>query len=207
MMCGAFKPVAIALCVSSPVLLHFAILSDRPALAACLSALFAVAMLWQRLTPPLRVALLGIALLACLWAALSETAALNLVYIAPVAIYMAVGAVFGRTLLPGREPLVCRIARLDRGGTLPDDLAAHARAVTWAWTLLLIAFIVVSIALALFGTPETWSWFNNVWAFVLMASLFAGEYVFRLVRFRHYQHNNPLRVAMLMARHAPELLG
>ena len=64
----------------------------------------------------------------------------------------------------------------------------------------------MSIVLALFGTPEAWSWFNNVWAFVLMALLFVGEYIFRLFRFRHYRHNNPLRVAMVMARHAPELL-
>ena len=206
MMRGAFKPVAITLGVSSPLLLHFAILSDRPALAACLSALLGVAMLWQRLTPRLRIPLLGLALLACIWATLNETAALNFVYIAPVAIYMAVGAVFGRTLLPGREPLVCRIARLDRGEILPDDLASHARGVTWAWTLLLLALTIVSIGLSLFATPEVWSWFNNVWAFVLMASLFAGEYIFRLIRFRHYRHNNPIRVALLMARHAPELL-
>jgi len=203
---SVFKTTALALGIASPLLMHFAILGSHATLAACLTATLAILMLWPSVPARLRVGFLALALLVCLAATFSEAAALSLVYVAPVAVYVAVGALFGRTLMPGREPLVCRIARLDRGGELPDDLARYARGVTWAWTALLTAFTVVSIMLALFGTPQAWSWFNNVWAFVLMAALFAGEYGYRLIRFRHYPHSNPLRVALLMARNAPELL-
>jgi len=187
-------------------LLHLALLSDRPALAAACTLLVGLLVLWKRVATVLRWPLLGLALLICAAAALSDAAALGMVYVAPVVIYLCVGMLFGRTLVGEREPLVARIARLDRGDVLPDDLARHARGVTWAWTLLMAFLILTSVALALFGTPHAWSWFNNVWTFVLIGGLFLGEYAYRLLRFRHYPHNSPLHVARLMVRNAPELL-
>lgn len=200
------KRMAVLLGLCSPLLLHLALLADRPALAAACTLLLALLALWSRVAPALRLPLLGLTVLICVGTALNDSAALGMVYIAPVAIYVAVGVVFGRTLLAGREPLVARIARLDRGGALPEDMVGYVRGVTWAWALLMVCLTVVSIALALYGTPQAWSWFNNVWALILIAVLFAGEYCFRLLRFRHHAHNSPLRVAYLMARNAPELL-
>lgn len=200
------KPVVVALGLSSPFLLHLALLSDRPALAATLTVSLTLLVLWRRAAPALRWMLLVPMIAACAAAAFLPTAALWTVYAAPVLIYGGVGALFGRTLMAGRKPLVARIARLDRGGTLPDDLARYARGVTWAWTLLMALLATLSVSLAVYGTPQTWSWFNNVLALMLIAGLFLGEYAYRLLRFRHYPHNSPLHVARLMVRNAPQLL-
>ena len=200
------KPAAVALGVASPLVLHYTILGSHAVAAACMTALFALAVLWKSIAPAARWRLVLLTGLACVAAMSNNAAALGLVYAVPVALYLLIGTVFGRTLLPGREPLVCRIARLDRGGSLPGDLARYARAVTWLWTLVMGAFAAASLALAVYGTPPMWSWFNNVWMPAFTIVLFIGEYVFRLVRFRHYPHNNPLRVVTLMVRHAPELL-
>ena len=54
-------------------------------------------------------------------------------YAAPhAAIYLALLALFGRTLRPGHEPLITRFARRVHG-TLPPQLAAYTRRLTIAW--------------------------------------------------------------------------
>lgn len=110
-----------------------------------------------------------------------------LLFAPPVIINGMLAAVFAASLRPGQEPLIAVFASFEHD-TLPSDLMRHARLITWCWALLLAAIAIVALALAVWATMETWSLFVNVVGYVLIGSLFAGEYVYRRVRYRHYRH-------------------
>jgi uncharacterized membrane protein len=110
-----------------------------------------------------------------------------LLFAPPVLINGALAAVFAASLRAGREPLIGVFARLEHV-KLPPDLARHARLITWCWALLLAAIAIVSLALAAWAPMEIWSLFVNVVGYLLIGILFAGEYVYRRVRFRQYRH-------------------
>jgi len=126
----------------------------------------------------------------------------NLLYPVPsVIVYAALTWLFGRTLVTGREALVTRLARHVHG-TLPDDITAYTRQVTWAWCLLFGAMAFASLLLFALGRLETWSLFVNVLTFPLIAGMFVVEYAYRLLRFRTFSH-----VSLLTAVRAFHELG
>lgn len=172
---------------------HWAMASGRPpGLGAALAvAPVVAASLWLALRTR-RAGWVGLAsiLAVVLLAALAWRTApsVNLLYPVPsVIVYGALTWLFGRTLAPGREALVTRIARRVHG-TLPDDITAYTRQVTWAWCLLFGAMALASLLLFVFGPLETWSLFVNVLTFPLIAGMFAVEYAYRLLRYRSFSH-------------------
>lgn len=92
---------------------------------------------------------------------------------------------FGRTLQPGREALITRVARYVHG-TLPDEVAAYTRRVTWAWCVFFAGTIVVSAFLFMMAPLTVWSLFANVLNLPLLASMFFGEYAWRRLRHPHF---------------------
>ncbi len=54
--------------------------------------------------------------------------------------------------------------------------------------MLLAAMAIAALALAALATLDTWSLFVNVVSYALIARAFAGEYLYRRLRFRHYRH-------------------
>jgi uncharacterized membrane protein len=121
----------------------------------------------------------------------------------PVIIYLALGAWFGRTLLPGREPLISQFASLERG-QLEPVLARYTRRLTAVWTAFFAAMAVLSAALALLADGETWSFFTNGLNYGLMAVLFFGEYIYRRVRYSEFRHASlPRMIRMLVTAGRP----
>ena len=171
-----------------PLSLHYAILF-APAWPARVNAaaLALAALLWAIAEARTSVSLVATALIVLLGGVVAYMPQL-LLFAPPVILNAAAAALFGASLRAGHEPLISRFARRARGGMLPLDLAAHARLVTWLWTLLLAGMAFVAAGLALWAPLELWSLFTNVVAYVLIAALFIGEYVYRRLRFRHYQH-------------------
>jgi uncharacterized membrane protein len=90
---------------------------------------------------------------------------------------------FGRTLVPGKEAFITRLARQVRG-TLPPELETYTRRLTLAWCGFFAAQLAVSALLLVFATLQTWSLFINVLNWPLLALMFAGDYFYRLIRFR-----------------------
>ncbi|MBC7802422.1 MAG: hypothetical protein H7Y16_00985 [Candidatus Parcubacteria bacterium] len=172
-----------------PLSLHYAIVFATPEWPARVNAAAAVlgALIWA-----LAEGRMAAAARAAAIAALATAAVLHapqvLLFVPPVLINGALAAFFGSSLRAGREPVISAFARLEQGENLPPELARHARAVTWLWTLLLGAIAVVALALALWSPLETWSLFANVVNYALIAALFVGEYLYRRVRFRKYSH-------------------
>jgi uncharacterized membrane protein len=121
----------------------------------------------------------------------------------PIAVNLALCALFGRTLARGREPMIARFARLERGDELPGDLARYTRVLTVLWTAFFAAMASISLGLALWGSTLAWSVFTNVVNYLLIAAFFFGEYVYRRLRFRHYRHLSPLEVVRRLHTYRP----
>jgi uncharacterized membrane protein len=113
------------------------------------------------------------------------------VHAAPVAINLALAAWFASTLRAGREPMITRFARAERG-VLEADLAAYTRALTWVWVALFVAVAMIDAVLAVEGTRVAWLAFTGAGGYLMAAALFLGEWVYRRWRFRHYRHASPL---------------
>jgi uncharacterized membrane protein len=183
----AWGALGVALLLSYPVTAHFARPSTALALLAALVA-YVVASLVVRhplrwLLPPLA----GAAVLVL------EPRADWLLYVPPVAINLALCWLFGRTLVGGRTPLIARFALMEQA-TLTDELSVYTRRLTWLWTLLFAGAALASVVLALSGSRDAWSLFTNLVNYLLVAALFLGEFAYRRVRFRNYQHQPLLQL-------------
>lgn len=92
--------------------------------------------------------------------------------------YALLGVTFGRTLGAGRTPLCSRFAAIVHG-PLPPAVATYTRSVTVAWTVF-FALVVVALVLLYFLAPlRVWSAFANFGVAVLIALMFAVEYLVR----------------------------
>jgi uncharacterized membrane protein len=105
------------------------------------------------------------------------------------AAYLFMLWLFGRTLVRGQEPLITRLSRQLRG-TLPPAMETYTRRLTWAWCLFFAAQLAASALLLKFGTVETWSLFINVLNFPLVGLMFAGDYMYRILRYRHFPQSS-----------------
>jgi uncharacterized membrane protein len=94
---------------------------------------------------------------------------------------------FGRTLIPGRQPLITRLATHVHG-ELPAAIASYTRRVTWAWCVFFAAIVLTSILLFLFAPLPVWSVFNNLLNLPLVVAMYLGEYAWRLWRYPTFSH-------------------
>lgn len=139
---------------------------------------------WVRLT----AAATALALAAL--ATRSATSALGLLYPLPsILIYGTLLWMFARTLAPGREALVTSLARHVHG-TLPDEITAYTRQVTWAWCVFFGSMALTSLLLFVFASLPAWSLFVNVLSLPLIAAMFVAEYVYRVLRYRRFSHSS-----------------
>lgn len=96
--------------------------------------------------------------------------------------YLALFALFGRTLRPGREALVTGLARRVQG-ELAAPVVTYTRNVTVAWCWFLLSQPVLSAILLLTTRAGTWWLFINVVSWMMVAGMLAGEYAYRRRRF------------------------
>jgi uncharacterized membrane protein len=173
--------LVVALLLAYAVLSHVAATTGGSDLAlaawVCLVAPIALALRWST----------GLPIAAALLALLAWVPTEELLKVPPVIIYLALAAWFGRTLLPGRQPIISRFASLERG-ELEPVLARYTRRLTVMWSAFFAVMAVTSAALALFADAESWSLFTNGLNYLLMALLFVGEYAYRRVRYSQYEH-------------------
>ncbi len=104
-----------------------------------------------------------------------------------LAVYTVLLWLFGRTLTPGRQPLVTTLA-IHVHGELPAEIARYTRRVTWAWCVFFVAMALTSMLLFLFAPLPVWSVFNNLLNLPLVVAMYLGEYAWRLWRFPHFSH-------------------
>jgi len=206
------KAIIAVLVGASPVVLHLAIVWSSGPLLALFLALIATGLLLSAARgrlPHWAVALTALGALGMAGFALVDMDAASRVAGAwPILVYLAIAWVFGSTLLPGRTPIIERIARIvDHGDAMPSKLVAYTRFLTWTWTIVPLIMAITSLVLARFASQTAWSLFTNVLSYLGLAVLFFGEYPYRRWRYPDTPHTNPLAVAVRLARNAPELFG
>ena len=150
------------------------------ALATAPIVILVIILLW-RVGSPLWIALGGLgilALLATYWPTLRHNIAL-LYYIQHVGTNLALGALFGRSLLGSRVALVTQFARMAHDGVISETKARYTRQVTVAWTIFFLLTAALSTALFWLAPPMAWSVFANLLSLPLLGLMFAGELFFR----------------------------
>jgi uncharacterized membrane protein len=141
-------------------------------------------------------------------------------------VFLAVAAwLFGRTLLPGAEPLVSRFVRVIEGEarlSLPG-VCRYTRGVTVFWACLLGCMTLLSLLIALFAVPGGWlsvlgimvpaylpgsllEWYPEAGCWTLLAAAFVGEYLFRRWYLRGIPHPSVKRFATQIIRRWPMLM-
>ena len=193
----------ILLGASYPLFAHMAILSARPEMIAASIGLLAILVLFPGLRagrPSAWVLIIAAAFGLYLVARSGQT--LLLLFMPPILLNGFMAWVFGSTLLRGRTPLIERAIILLHGSSsaVTSDMAAYARRLTQAWTMLFVALATINFVLAALASPgglllaaglrpsitiplAAWSLFANVLNYVIVAAMFTVEYQVRLRRF------------------------
>src|SRR4249919_40006 len=198
------------LALAYPLLAHLAGARHDPALAAiALADLGLVVLLHALLQRRIGAWLLLAAIVPGLFALARSHYALLPLLLVPVAIISLVAWTFGRTLRPGRVPLITQIvAALDAvpPAALAPELRRYTRTLTAAWAGLLGTLALVNLVLAMLAVPNgllasvgiappwtvseaQWSWFANILNYGIVAGFFVGEYLVRKRRFPGRYHS------------------
>lgn len=112
-------------------------------------------------------------------------------YTPPLAAFAFMAFFFYRTLRPGVEPLITRVARMEHPD-LPPDIARHTRMLTWAWSLCFVLLFAIALTLVPLLPLELWSRWVHGLGYIVPGALFLGEYVYRHYRFRERAHGSLL---------------
>jgi uncharacterized membrane protein len=198
------------LALAYPLLAHLAGARHDPALAAiALADLALIVLLHALLQRRIGAWLLLAAIVLGLFALARSHDALLPLLVVPVAIISLVAWTFGRTLRPGRVPLITQIvAALDAmpPTALAPELRSYTRTLTAAWAGLLGTLAVVNLVLAMLAVPNgllasvgvtppwtvseaQWSWFANILNYGIVGGFFVGEYLVRKRRFPGRYHS------------------
>lgn len=134
------------------------------------------------------------------------------VLLLPVVINAGMAWFFGRTLLPGRRPLVARAILAFEGEQrlAQPGVSRYARGLTWAWTVLLAAQALAMLACAAGATPngifarlglpapftvpeQRANWYLHLGGFVVIGLFSVVEFAWRHWHLRHLPHDSPRR--------------
>jgi len=121
------------------------------------------------------------------------------------ALYAALAAAFGRTLLPGQVPLCTHWATLVHG-PLPTETLRYTRAVTWVWAVFFTLVAVATVLLYVLVRRSVWSLFVNFLVMPGVVLLFATEFLWRRRSLPNAQHAS-LRDMVRLLSQGPRLLG
>lgn len=140
-------------------------------------------LLWRSSHP----ALTGTGILAMLgglawyWPTLRENIAL-LFFMQHLGTNLALGALFGRSLLGDGEALITQLAKAVHHGELSERKRIYTRHATLAWTLFFLGNALVSAVLWLAAPQAVWSVFANLLSAPLLGAMFIGEHFWRVKR-------------------------
>jgi uncharacterized membrane protein len=190
-----FAAVAAVLYLVYPFAVHWLVDAGRTTLAVTLSAA-ALAGACSALPPGRWRGFAFAAVASVLLVTIVGGLAPLVVYVPPIVINLGLAGFFARTLAQGREPLISRFARIERG-VLDDELQVYTRRLTWIWVGFFLLMAVVSCALAA-GSHAAWLWFTAVGNYVCVAALLVGEYAYRRARFAQYRHASPVELFKLV---------
>lgn len=174
--------------IASSILIHVAVMNRAPlaewlALASLVFVPFSIGLIELRWRAWLAFA----ASCGGLWWLVSVGGGRPLLYLPSVLIPAALCWFFGRTLRAGRQPLIATVALAARPQT-PDYLLQYARRLTQLWTGIFAALCAWDLGLAALGEHAAWSIMANGVNYLVIGAAVGGEYLYRRLRFRDYNH-------------------
>ena len=178
----------VLLTISYPLLVHLAVWLELPAVQILALLVLTVGLLLPGLRQNSRFAwilFLFILIMLCFIAYMDI--AIYLLYVPPVVIPLLLWGIFFRSLLPGEVPLVTAIAEQVRG-TLSTQLRSYTWKVTLMWTIFFAAMALWSALLPWLASLTLWSLFTNFINYIVAASLFIIEFIYRKWRFQSHDH-------------------
>lgn len=179
----------IALIVAYPILVHASLLFALPRLQIVAIIVVLLGVFWSGLLQLRPYPWLGFSALVAAVLALDYWGlTLYLLYLPPILIPLALLVFFGRTLLPGREPLITAIGEAARGPLSPA-MRKYTRSLTQLWCFVFLAMMLWSAILPWLAQPALWSWFTNIVNYGFVSVLFVGEFMLRKKLFP--EHNHP----------------
>lgn len=218
----------VALALAYPLLAHLAGARGDGAWAAVAMADLVLLLLLGPLLErrPWALLLLAACLLGLWWLSLSRYALLPLL-LPPVLFLALVGWFFGRTLRPGRVPLITRMVEAlhgQAGMPMTPGLYRYARRLTVVWAVVLALLALVNLLLALCAVPGgmlvqsgykppltvtdgQWSWFANFLTYGVIGGLFCGEYLWRKRVFPQRPYRSFFHFLQQMAQLGPGFWG
>lgn len=119
------------------------------------------------------------ALLAWLWPQLRHNVPL-LYYLQHLGIHVALGVLFGKSLLGPGEALITRMARRIFAHELSARKVRYTRGVTLAWTVFFFVNALVSTLLFIWAPPAIWSIHANLLTGPLVGVMFLVEHIWRM---------------------------
>ena len=176
--------LAVLASVAFAIAAHMALVDGLPAGAGALLCLIPLTGLALWGLKRLRLRVLAIAVIAVvafgLWRGwgLLEHHFFDVFFIEHVGANLALATLFGRTLLPGQDPLVTRFARVVHE-TMSPALLRYTRQVTVTWTVFFLSMALASTVLYAAGFMAAWSLLANLLSPLLIGSLFVVEYAIR----------------------------
>lgn len=156
--------------------------ADFNAVVAVLPIAVAVLMaLWRWPQWAVRAAgvLAVLALVAWLWPQLRHNVPL-LYYLQHLGIHVALGVLFGKSLLGPGEALITRMARRIFAHELSERKVRYTRGVTLAWTVFFFVNALVSTVLFIWAPAAIWSIHANLLTGPLVGVMFLVEHIWRM---------------------------
>ena len=120
-----------------------------------------------------------VALVAWFWPQLRHNVPL-LYYLQHLGIHVALGVLFGKSLLGSGDALITRMARRIFARELSERKVRYTRNVTLAWTLFFFVNALVSTGLFIWAPAAVWSVHANVLTGPLIGVMFLVEHTLRL---------------------------
>jgi uncharacterized membrane protein len=109
-------------------------------------------------------------------------------YLESLTFFIWLSLLFACSLVPGREPLVTRIARSIRRADMSPEVIRYTRFVTIAWALFFVIAATTSSVLFFTQSRASWSLFVNLLTWPLVGAAFVIEYAIRVVVLRNVPH-------------------
>jgi uncharacterized membrane protein len=108
---------------------------------------------------------------------LDSSVSAGLLKLYPVLISLAFLIIFGGSLL--RPPTIIERFAAGSGVVISAPIRRYTRQVTIVWCVFFVMNSAVSFFIGLYGSMDTWLFYNGFLSYLLMGSLLGGEFLFR----------------------------
>ncbi len=119
-----------------------------------------------------------LAVIALILYLIQQTYIQYLIFLPPILILFSLFILFSQSLTAGKIPLISLYAKL-LGNKLDEAHLRYNRSLTIIWAGFFLLMATTSILLAVFSSTDTWSLFTHVISYVLIASFFIIEFMYR----------------------------